>query len=154
MIERSPFFDFVTYLAMAFGAFVVVIPFWITLVAGSQSLQEVSQVPISLLPSSHLFENLQAAWGRGDLGPKMINSFIVATLTPGIANRGLHIDIFVFEARPEHGSGRRGTQVGHRAEDFATNHRVLFRGQLFGELQGRLLLLFRRHLGGSFGDGM
>ena len=78
MIERSPFFDFVTYLAMAFGAFVVVIPFWITLVAGSQSLQEVSQVPISLLPSSHLFENLQAAWGRGDLGPKMINSFIVA----------------------------------------------------------------------------
>ena len=78
MIERSPIFDFVTYLAMALGAFVVVVPFWITFVAGSQSLQEVSQVPISLLPSSHLFENLQAAWGRGDLGPKMINSFIVA----------------------------------------------------------------------------
>ncbi|MDB5540563.1 MAG: ugpE [Devosia sp.] len=78
MIERSPVFDFVTYLAMALGALLVVIPFWITLVAGSQSLQEVSQVPISLLPSSHLFENLAAAWTRGDLGPKLINSFIVA----------------------------------------------------------------------------
>ena len=78
MIERSPFFDFITYLAMAFGAFVVVIPFWITLVAGSQSLQEVSQVPISLLPSSHLFENIGTAWTRADLGPKLINSFIVA----------------------------------------------------------------------------
>jgi len=78
MIERSPFFDFVTYVAMAIGAFLVIIPFWITFVAGSQSLQEVSQVPISLLPSGHLWENLQAAWARGDLGPKMLNSLIVA----------------------------------------------------------------------------
>ncbi|MFD1254510.1 MULTISPECIES: ABC transporter permease subunit [Devosia] len=78
MIERSPIFDAVTYLAMAIGAFLVVVPFWITLVAGSQSLQEVSQVPINLLPSSHLWENLQVAWARADLGPKMINSFIVA----------------------------------------------------------------------------
>lgn len=78
MIERSPYFDFLTYLAMAIGAFLVIIPFWITFVAGSQSLQEVSQVPISLLPSGHLWENLQAAWARGDLGPKMLNSFIVA----------------------------------------------------------------------------
>jgi len=78
MIERSPIFDFVTYLAMALGAFVVVVPFWITFVAGSQSLQEVSQVPIGLLPSSHLWENLQEAWSRADLGPKMLNSLIVA----------------------------------------------------------------------------
>ena len=78
MIERSPFFDFLTYLAMAIGAFLVIVPFWITFVAGSQSLQEVNQVPISLLPSSHLWENLQVAWERADLGPKMVNSFIVA----------------------------------------------------------------------------
>jgi len=78
MIERSPYFDFFTYLAMAIGAFLVIVPFWITFAAGSQSLQEVNQVPISLLPSSHLWENLQVAWERADLGPKMINSFIVA----------------------------------------------------------------------------
>ncbi len=78
MIERSPVFDFLTYLAMVFGAVLVVIPFWVTFVAGSQSLQEVSQVPISLIPSSHLWENLSAAWARADLGPKLLNSFIVA----------------------------------------------------------------------------
>jgi sn-glycerol 3-phosphate transport system permease protein len=78
MIERSPFFDTVTYLTMVIGAVLVVVPFWITLVAGSQSLQEVSQVPIVLWPSTHLFENVAAAWTRGDLGPKLLNSFIVA----------------------------------------------------------------------------
>lgn len=78
MIERSPVFDAVTYIAMAIGAFLVLLPFWIVIVAGSQSLQEVSQVPIRLWPSTHLLENLEAAWARADLGPKMINSFIVA----------------------------------------------------------------------------
>jgi sn-glycerol 3-phosphate transport system permease protein len=78
MIERSPIFDSVTYAVMILGMFFVLVPFWITLVAGSQSLQEVSQVPISLLPSGHLLENVQAAWARADLGPKMLNSFIVA----------------------------------------------------------------------------
>jgi len=78
VIERSPVFDFLTYLAMAVGAVLVLIPFWVTFVAASQSLQEVSRVPISLIPSDHLWENLQAAWQRGDLGPKLMNSFIVA----------------------------------------------------------------------------
>src|SRR5690349_24450308 len=63
---------------MIVGAVLVVVPFWITLVAGSQSLQEVNQVPISLWPSNHLWENVLAAWSRADLGPKMLNSFIVA----------------------------------------------------------------------------
>ncbi|HEY9012238.1 MAG TPA: ABC transporter permease subunit [Devosia sp.] len=78
MIERSPVFDAITYIGMLIGAVLVVVPFWITLVAGSQSLQEVSQVPINLWPSDHLWENLQAAWSRGDLGPKLLNSLIVA----------------------------------------------------------------------------
>ena len=78
MIERSPFFDFITYAAMTLGLLLVLTPFWITFVTASQSLQEVSKVPIVLWPSSHLFENLQEAWTRADLGPKMINSLIVA----------------------------------------------------------------------------
>ncbi len=50
MIERSPIFDFVTYARHgARRLLVVLLPFWIIVVAGSQSLQEVSQVPISLL---------------------------------------------------------------------------------------------------------
>jgi len=79
MIERSPVFNIVTYAAMTLGLLVVLVPFWIVIVAGSQSLQEVSRVPIVLWPSSHLWENIQAAWARADLGPKMINSLIVAS---------------------------------------------------------------------------
>jgi sn-glycerol 3-phosphate transport system permease protein len=79
MIERSPFFDFVSYAAMILGLFLVLVPFWITFVAGSMSLQEVARVPISMLPSGHLFENIQTAWVRADLGPKMVNSLIVAS---------------------------------------------------------------------------
>jgi sn-glycerol 3-phosphate transport system permease protein len=79
MIERSPVFNIVTYAAMILGLAVVLVPFWIVVVAGSQSLQEVSRVPIVLWPSSHLWENIQAAWARADLGPKMINSLIVAS---------------------------------------------------------------------------
>ncbi|HWU16679.1 MAG TPA: ABC transporter permease subunit [Devosia sp.] len=78
MIERSPFFDALTYFAMFLGLVIVVLPFWIVIVAASQSLQEVSRVPISLLPSDQLWINLQEAWTRADLGPKMVNSFIVA----------------------------------------------------------------------------
>ena len=78
MIERSPLFDFITYATMILGMFLVLVPFWITIVAGSQNLQEVSQVPLNLWPSGHLVENIQTAWVRADLGPKMINSLIVA----------------------------------------------------------------------------
>lgn len=78
MIERSPFFDAVTYAVMIVGLILVIIPFWVVVVAASQSLQEVSRVPISLLPSDQLWTNLSEAWARADLGPKMLNSFIVA----------------------------------------------------------------------------
>ena len=78
MIERSPVFDFFSYAIMVIGLVVVVLPFWIVLVAGSQSLAEVARVPLNLWPSGHLFENIAVAWERADLGPKLINSMIVA----------------------------------------------------------------------------
>lgn len=78
MIERSPLFDAFTYAVMILGLIIVVLPFWIVIVAASQSLQEVSRVPISLVPSDQLWVNISEAWTRADLGPKMINSFIVA----------------------------------------------------------------------------
>lgn len=78
MIERSPMFDIITYGAMILGLIVIITPFWIVLVGASLSLPEVSQVPMPLWPSSHLIENLQTAIHRADLGPKMINTLIVA----------------------------------------------------------------------------
>ena len=79
MIERSPTFDIVTYAGMLLGLVIIITPFWIVLVGASLSLPEVSQVPMRLWPSEHLFENLAKAWGRADLGPKLINTLVVAT---------------------------------------------------------------------------
>jgi sn-glycerol 3-phosphate transport system permease protein len=79
MIERSKLFDFMTYLALVVGFLIIFTPFWIVLVGASLSLPEVSQVPMRLWPSGHLAENLATAWSRADLGPKLVNTLIVAS---------------------------------------------------------------------------
>jgi sn-glycerol 3-phosphate transport system permease protein len=78
MIERSRLFDFVSYAVMALGLVLVVMPFWIVLVAASLSLQEVVRVPLPMWPGSHLIDNISVAWQRADLGPKLLNTLIVA----------------------------------------------------------------------------
>ncbi|WP_374620680.1 ABC transporter permease subunit [Devosia sp.] len=78
MIERSPVFDFLTYLAMGIGLILVFTPFWVVFIGATLSLPEVARVPMQLWPSDQLFENIATAWQRGDLGPKMVNSLIVA----------------------------------------------------------------------------
>ncbi|WP_309084985.1 ABC transporter permease subunit [Chelativorans sp.] len=78
MIERSPLFNAISYAMMVIGFLIVVTPFWVVLVAASQSLSEIARVPMSLWPSAHLWENIEAAWNRADLGPKLLNSLIVA----------------------------------------------------------------------------
>ncbi len=79
MIERSKLFDFITYLALLVGFLIIFTPFWIVLVGASLSLPEVSQIPMRLWPSGHLSENLAMAWNRADLGPKLVNTLIVAS---------------------------------------------------------------------------
>lgn len=78
MIERSPLFNFLTYLGMVIGLVLVLLPFWVVFIGATLSLPEVARVPMQMWPSAHLFDNLSAAWERADLGPKMINSLIVA----------------------------------------------------------------------------
>ncbi|MBO9589113.1 ABC transporter permease subunit [Devosia sp.] len=104
MIERSPFFDAVTYAVMIIGLAMVIFPFWVVIVAASQSLHEVSRVPIALWPSDQLWVNLAEAWDRGGLGTKMTNSFIVAVgVTVGkitlAAMSAFAIVFFTFRAR-------------------------------------------------------
>ena len=78
MIERSPVFDAVSYVLMAIGLVLVLLPFWVVFIGATLNLQEVGQVPLQLWPSGHLLENLQAAWTRAELGPKLVNSLIVS----------------------------------------------------------------------------
>ena len=83
MIERTPVLDLVTQAVLLVGLLIALIPLWLVVVAASLNLQEVNTSPLPLLPGTHLLENLQAVWQRSDLGPKLFNSLLVATLVAG-----------------------------------------------------------------------
>ena len=48
-------------------------------IAASHNLKDVNDVPMSLLPGSDFWVNIKTAWTTADLGPKLVNSFIMAT---------------------------------------------------------------------------
>jgi sn-glycerol 3-phosphate transport system permease protein len=55
-----------------------VAPFVIVAIAASHNLKDVNDVPMSLLPGSDFWVNVKTAWTTADLGPKLLNSFIMA----------------------------------------------------------------------------
>lgn len=78
MIERTPILDFATHALLIVSLIALLIPLWIVFVAASHDFHTVNQVPMPLWPGSHLFENLSAAWERGNFDRVMVNSLIVA----------------------------------------------------------------------------
>jgi len=78
MIERTPILNAVTHLILIAGLLLVLLPFVIVVVAATKDLREVNQVPMSLIPGTHLLDNLAEAWGRGDFGRSLLNSLIVS----------------------------------------------------------------------------
>ncbi|TIU40063.1 MAG: ABC transporter permease subunit, partial [Mesorhizobium sp.] len=52
--------------------------FVIVAIAASHNLKDVNDVPMSLLPGSDFWVNIKTAWTTADLGPKLLNSFIMA----------------------------------------------------------------------------
>ena len=50
----------------------------VVFVAASHDFHTVNQVPMPLLPGSHFFENMAAAWEKGNFDRVMLNSLIVA----------------------------------------------------------------------------
>jgi sn-glycerol 3-phosphate transport system permease protein len=83
MIERTPILDIVTQVVLVLGLVIALVPLWLVVVAASLNLQEVNTSPLPLLPGSHLLENLVSVWQRSDLGWKLFNSLLVATLVAG-----------------------------------------------------------------------
>ncbi|HEX2528622.1 MAG TPA: ABC transporter permease subunit [Geminicoccus sp.] len=83
MTERTPILDLVTQLILILGLLLALAPLWLVFVAATLDLRSVNSSPLPILPGPHLFENLQAVWVRSDLGPKMANSLLVATLVAG-----------------------------------------------------------------------
>jgi sn-glycerol 3-phosphate transport system permease protein len=78
MIERTPVLDAVTHFVLIIGLLMLLLPLWIVFAAASHDFFTVNQVPMPLWPGNHLFENLGAAWERGNFDRVMVNSLIVA----------------------------------------------------------------------------
>jgi len=78
MVERTPFLNFFTHLILFVGFVFCVAPFVVVAIAASHNLRDVNDVPMSLLPGSDFWVNIKTAWTTADLGPKLLNSFIMA----------------------------------------------------------------------------
>ena len=78
MVERTPILNFLTHVILFVGFVFCVAPFVIVAIAASHNLKDVNDVPMSLLPGSDFWVNIKTAWTTADLGPKLLNSFIMA----------------------------------------------------------------------------
>ncbi len=78
MVERTPLLNIVTHLILLFGLAIAFLPMWLVFVASTLTIQEINSPPISLLPGTHLWDNLSEAWQRAGLGTKLLNSLFVA----------------------------------------------------------------------------
>ena len=78
MVEKTPILDTLTYLFLMLGIVVVGFPIIYTIIAATLPIEEVSKVPMPLIPGDQFWVNIQEAWTRGDLGTQLFNSFIMA----------------------------------------------------------------------------
>ena len=79
MVERTPILNFFTHVILFIGFLVAVAPIAIVAIAASHNMADVNHVPMSLIPGTDFWVNLQTAWTTADLGPKLLNSLIFAS---------------------------------------------------------------------------
>jgi sn-glycerol 3-phosphate transport system permease protein len=65
MISRNPISTFMAHMVLLIGVLVVCLPVYVTFVASSQSLEQVLQAPMSLMPGSSLLENYRTVLFKG-----------------------------------------------------------------------------------------
>ena len=78
MNERTPVLDFVCHAILVLGAAIVCLPIYFVFVTGSQSQQEIMQVPLSWLPGDQFLANMQTVLSSAKFGKLLLNSFVVA----------------------------------------------------------------------------
>ena len=66
MVERSPVLDVVSHVVLALGVLVIAFPVYVTLVASTQTSQEIVQAPMSLLPGDNMLETYRVALVGGE----------------------------------------------------------------------------------------
>ncbi len=79
MVERTPLLDFLTYAFLMIGILIVGFPIIYSLIAATLPLEEVSRVPMPMIPGDQFMVNIKEAWTRGNLGTQIMNSVIMAT---------------------------------------------------------------------------
>jgi sn-glycerol 3-phosphate transport system permease protein len=84
MVERNRFLDVVTYLVLAVGVAVVMLPLYVAFIASTQTQEQVMAAPMSLLPGDRFIENyrdvLRTGAGNSQAGvaAMLLNSLIMA----------------------------------------------------------------------------
>ncbi|MBT2795242.1 sn-glycerol-3-phosphate ABC transporter permease UgpE [Paraburkholderia strydomiana] len=84
MIENRRGFDLFCHAVLILGVALVVFPVYVAFCAATMSEHEVFTVPLSLVPSSHLFENVATVWAQGSgnaaapFGRMLFNSLVMA----------------------------------------------------------------------------
>ncbi|WP_306226082.1 ABC transporter permease subunit [Bosea beijingensis] len=79
MNERTPVIDALCHMILLVGAALVCLPIYFVFVTGSLSQQEIMRVPMSWLPGSQFFANMQTVLSNANFGRLLLNSFIIAT---------------------------------------------------------------------------
>jgi sn-glycerol 3-phosphate transport system permease protein len=84
MIENRRGFDLFCHAMLIIGVLIIVFPVYVAFCAATMNEAEVFTVPLSLVPSTHLFENIAAVWSHGTgnaaapFGKMLANSLIMA----------------------------------------------------------------------------
>ncbi|MDP3040940.1 MAG: glycerol-3-phosphate transporter, partial [Deltaproteobacteria bacterium] len=68
----------VVHLLLISSILMIGFPLYYAFVISTQSMEEATQMPQKLLPSTHLWDNYVTIWNRLDLGRLLLNSAIVA----------------------------------------------------------------------------
>lgn len=86
MVERNPWLKLLSHAVLIVGVFVIAFPIYITWVASTHTTDAIVQVPMPLLPGSHMLENYsialsgdrQGTGSHASVGRMMVVSFITA----------------------------------------------------------------------------
>lgn len=65
MIENRRGLDIFCHVMLVIGVLLAVFPLYVAFVAATMNEREIFNVPLSLIPSTHLLDNLSTVWGRG-----------------------------------------------------------------------------------------
>lgn len=84
MIERKGLSTWLIYGGLVAGVVIICFPVWVTFVVATLTADEALQVPLPLVPGSHLLENVSTVLGLGSrpfaqpIARMVLNSFVVA----------------------------------------------------------------------------